>query len=328
MTRPTGPTLTLAAAALAAAWLGAASATGGIPPRPEQAREDLTASGYVDQVQVSLVVLHVTVLDRRGAPVHGLTPSDFSIFEDGRPRAVSVFGSSADQPVKVAFLLDVSGSMGLLRKLDRAKEAIRSFAGALGPGDEVALLIFADGRVVVKLGFTSDRDALDAALGRIEAYGRTALRDALAEAPSLLAAAEAGRRALVILTDGVDNASTVTTWEAIHTARRAAVPILAVGMADLPLDLRADRRPPGGGRTVFETLTQFTRGTGGEFFPVFGPGEIQAAVRALDERLRGQYILGYDPGPSGDLPGFHRIEVATRNDRHVVLTREGYYSGP
>ena len=286
------------------------------------------SASYVERVEVSLVVLHVTVLDQRGEPVPGLGPRDFLIREDGLPRKVSVFGSSADQPVRVAFLLDVSGSMELLGKIDRAKEAIRLFAGTLLPEDEVALLIFADGQVVVKLGFTSDRGALHRVLDGIEAYGRTALHDALAEAPFLLSATEPGRKALVIVTDGVDNASIVTNAEAIQIARSAPVPIFAIGLADLPLELRTEARPAGGPRSLFETLTEFTDGTGGEMVIAFGPKEIQAAVDRLGQRLRGQYIVGYAPAPSGDLPGFHRIEVRTKDRHHRILARKGYNTSP
>ncbi|HZE88484.1 MAG TPA: VWA domain-containing protein, partial [Verrucomicrobiae bacterium] len=241
---------------------------------------------------------------------------------------ISVFGSSADQPVRVAFLLDVSGSMEILGKLARAKEAIRRFAASLLPHDEIALLIFADGQVVVKLGFNSDREALARTLDGIDAYGRTALHDALAEAPFLLSATEAGRKALVILTDGVDNASTISNTEAIEMARRAPVPIFAIGLADQPLDLRPEPRRDGRDRPLFETLTEFTAGTGGELMTVFSPAEIQEAVERLDRRLRGQYIVGYAPGPSGDLAGFHRIEVTTRDKRHRVMTRKGYTTTP
>jgi len=295
---------------------------------PPSSSSDLPGGGYVQKVDVSLVVLHVTVLDHHGDPVFGLQPRDFQVREDGAVRKVSVFGSSVDQPVRVAFLLDVSGSMKLLSKLDRAKEAIRTFAASLLPQDQIALLIFADGQVVVKLGFTADRRALRETLDGIEAYGRTALQNALAEAPFLLSATEPGRKALVILTDGLDNASTVTPQEAIEMARRAPVPIFAIGLADLPLDIRPGKTEPGKGVSLFETLEDFTRGTGGDFMAVYSPVEIQAAVDLLDHRLRGQYIVGYVPGPSGDIPGNHRIDVTTRNRRHQVLTRKGYYTSP
>ncbi|MBI3447885.1 MAG: VWA domain-containing protein [Acidobacteria bacterium] len=290
--------------------------------------EDPPPNGYVETVDVSLVVLHVTVLDSKGEPVQGLSPRDFHVREDDVFRKISVFGSSADQAVRVAFLLDVSGSMEILGKLSRAKEAIRLFAASLLPHDEIALLIFADGQVVVKLGFTSDREALSRTLDGIDAYGRTALHDALAEAPFLLSATEAGRKALIILTDGVDNASTISNAEAIEMARRAPVPIFAIGLADQPLDLRPDPRGEGKDRPLFETLAEFTSGTGGEMVTVFSPKEIQAAVDLLDRRLRGQYVVGYAPGPSGDVPGFHRIDVTTRDKRHRVMTRKGYTTSP
>jgi VWFA-related protein len=325
--KPRSPILPIVAGVLFVS-LAALPARAEIQPRASLPEAPSPSSGYVEKVDVSLVVLHVTVLDPRGEPVRDLAPRDFLIREDGVPRKVSVFGSSADQPVRVAFLLDVSGSMALLEKLERAKEAIRLFARSLLPEDEVALLIFADGQVVVKLGFTSDQDALLRGLNGIEAYGRTALRNALAEAPFLLSATEPGRKALVIVTDGVDNASTVTNDEAIQIARRAPVPIFAIGLADLPLDLRIEPRRTGGERSVFETLTEFADGTGGEMMTVFGPKEIQAAVDLLNQRLRGQYIVGYAPGPSGDIPGFHRIDVTTRNKHHRIFTRKGYLTTP
>lgn len=319
------------------AFVGAAGAEAGspasaslTPPAKTTAAEepDPLLRGYVERVEVNFVMLHVTILDRKGEPVMGLKPHDFRVAEDDEPRKIAVFGSSLDQPVRVAFLLDVSGSMALLNRLERAKDAVRQFAASLLPEDEVALLIFADGQVIVKLGFTADREELGRTLAGIHPYGKTALRNALAEAPTLLSAAASGRKALVILTDGADNASTVSTSQAIHAARDAAVPIFAVGMADMPLELRLERRPADGGPTLFETLTDFTRGTGGEFFPVFSPEEILAAATRIGERLRGQYTLGYRPGKVSDQPGFHKISVTTANPRHMVLTRQGYYTAP
>lgn len=281
-------------------------------------------STYIETLEVNLVVLHVAVLDKRGEAVTGLSPKDFKVTEDGLARAISVFGSSMDQPVRIAFLLDVSGSMALLDRLERAKSTIRRFADSLMPHDEIALLIFADGDVTVKLPFTSDRASLRSVLDPIQPYGKTALKNALAKAPELLAATSPGRKALVILTDGADNASTLTTLEAIYSAREAAVPIFAIGMCDLPLDLKTEVRPPSGGRTLFEILEEFSHGTGGEFFPVFDSAEIDAAVQRMEEQIRGQYIIGYDPGPTSTNPGFHRIEVRTHNAKHQVLSRPGY----
>ena len=86
----------------------------------------------------------------------------------------------------------------------------------------------------------------------------------------------------------------------------------------------ADSRTRASGGSAFETVTEFTHGTGGDFFPVFSAEEIGAAVARMEELLRGQYILGYKPGPTSSLPGFHRIEVRTRNNRYRIITREGY----
>jgi VWFA-related protein len=318
----------------------AAGLTAGLPAErategPEAAKMGGTpsplrekGSAYVETLEVRLVLLQATVLDRRGEIISGLGPGEFRLNEDGVPQKISVFGTSQDQPLQVAFLLDVSGSMALREKLERAKTAIRRFVEGLQPADQVALLIFADGDVVVKKGFTPDRGRFFQALDPLEAYGKTALRDALAYAPSILAGAAPGRKALVLVTDGVDNASVMSVFEAIQMARKVPVPIYAIGMSDLPVRMRREIRPEEGGRSFFEVLMEFGSQTGGGLIPVFSEEEMDDAVSLVAERLRGQYLIGYRPVSDTAKPGFRRIRLVTTDDRHRVITREGYYGGP
>lgn len=285
-------------------------------------------SGYVEHVEVSLVLVHATVLDRRGETVPDLGPGDFFLTEEGVPQEIAVFGSARNQPVKVAFLLDVSGSMAVRGKFQAAQGAIHRFVEALQPGDQVALMSFADGGVQVEQPFTEDHAGFFRRLDRLHAYGQTALKDALAYASGILADARSVRAALVMVTDGVDNASTMTTFESIQAARRVQVPIYAIGLTDLPGKMRVEQRPEEGGRSFLEILKEFGERTGGGLFPVFNEEEVDDAVERVRDRLRGQYLLGYKPQGVEAMGFYRRIEVSTGNGRHRVMAREGYYLRP
>jgi Ca-activated chloride channel family protein len=299
--------------------------------RPQPAVGGETAprrSTFTDRVEVSLVLLHASVLNKRGESILGLTTADFLLREDGVEQEISVFGNAMDQPIKVAFLLDVSGSMAVRGKFEEAKNAIRLFVEELQPWDQVALMIFADGSVAVERGFSTHREDFFRALEGLEAFGQTALRDALAYASTLMAGAVKGRAALVMVTDGVDNASSMSNFEAIQEARRVLVPIYAIGISDLPERMRVEQRPAAGGRSFFEVMGDFTRETGGALFPVFSPEEIDRAVGTVQERLRSQYLIGYRPEESGEERGFRRIDLATTKRKLRVITRRGYYVSP
>ena len=285
-----------------------------------------------EEVEVRLVMLHATVLDRRGEVVPSLSPDDFLLEENGIPQTISVFGTAFDQPLRIAFLLDVSGSMGVRGKLETAKDAVRRFVAALRPGDEVGLLIFADGDVRVESEFSTDREPFLKRLARQEAYGQTALRDALAVAPTLLAAAGPGRKALILITDGVDNASEMTSFEAMRVARQVQVPVYVLGLTDLPRPLRRRARRTRTGGSFFEVLAELAGRTGGELFPVFSVDETEKAVARVEARLRAQYVIGYHPGhdPAGGAVRreFRRIELKPVNRRLHVETRRGYERRP
>jgi VWFA-related protein len=297
------------------------------PDTPDDLPPELAGLTF-EEVSVRLVLLQATVTNRRGDMVRDLGPDDFVISEEGVAQEIAVFGRAEDHPLQIAFLLDISGSMSVGGKLERARTAIRGFVEALRPGDSTALLVFADGDVVVRVPFTTDRMRFLAALAAEEAWGRTALRDALAYSAGLLADARPGRKALVMVTDGVDNASEMTAFEAIRLARDVKVPIYTLALTGLPERMRVDRRPEGGGRSFFEILGEVAEETGGASFPVFDVADVTRAVGEVQDRLRGQYILGYHPAGTGSEPGFRRIDVLAADGRYAVATRSGYYVKP
>jgi len=298
------------------------------PASAQTPEEDPPLRGYVERVEVQLVLLHATVLNKRGEIVTDLHSGEFNLFEDGVEQEISVFGTSHDQAVKVAFLLDVSGSMALGDRLEDAKSAIRRFVGALRPGDQIALMSFADAGVHVEQGFTEDRFDFFQKLASLSPYGQTALRDALVRASSLMAEAAGSRSALILVSDGAENASRMGKAEAVALARLVQVPIYAIGFSRLPRTLRHGIGLSPDEHAFDALIREFTSETGGERVLVFGPGEIDAAVRLVEERLRGQYLIGYRPRRSSDDAGFREIALRTSRPSLQVRVRRGYVSAP
>ena len=159
-----------------------ASAAGDETAPPGRALSDLEIEKlrelhYQEQEEVRLVLLPGVVTNRRGRVMQGLGPDDFTVYEDYVPQEIKYFGTEANQPISIAFLLDVSGSMRQLGKLDEAKEAIRVFVKSFSEGDRFGLICFADDQVAWVTEFTSDPGRFLLRLDVQEAYGQTAIFD-------------------------------------------------------------------------------------------------------------------------------------------------------
>ena len=282
-------------------------------------------SGYVEVEKIRLVLLPTKVEDRKGRVIEGLTANDFQLMEDYIPQKIQFVSVESDAPVSIAFMLDVSGSMRISGKLDAAKEAIRYFLDGLRPQDRFALIAFADEQVAWITEFTNDRERFLQRLMVQTGYGQTALNDAVAAAPGLVQAGTDGRKAILLITDGVDNASRTSLDQAIELARRASVPIYTVGFSSLPRDLLPMKEELA---TNFSVLTRFSDETGGSLFAVHDPDELKEAVVRIDEELRHQYLIGYVPSRTLWNGSYRRIQLVTRKSRYQVHTRTGYYATP
>lgn len=270
--------------------------------------------------RVRLVLLPTSVTDRRGRYVRGLAEDDFRVFEDQVEQPIRYFSAESREPVSIAFLLDVSGSMRQLDKLQHAKEAVRFFVDQLRPDDRFGLIAFADEQVAWITDFTDDRERFLARLNVQEGWGQTALHDAVAAAPELVDASVDGRKGIVLITDGVDNRSRLTMDAALDIARRVDVPVYTIGF----LTLDEAVLEPGTVTTNLEVLAAVSDETGGRLFAVRDPDDLKEAVNRLDEELRFQYVLGYHARENGD-PGFRRVQVEVDRRRVRVQTRAGYY---
>jgi VWFA-related protein len=188
------------------------------------------------------------VLDKNGRPVLGLREEDFTLSENGRRQPVTFF-SGARQPMKVVLALDVSGSMR--DKTDEVADSLRHFINLLEPDDQIMVLTFS-ASVHVDQEFTSDRQALERVFSRLRADQGTALYDAAAEAIRRLSKEPAESKAVVLVTDGVDTASSATFSEVRELARRSEVPVFSIGIEGgyqaRSIFTPSARRPRSGGR--------------------------------------------------------------------------------
>jgi VWFA-related protein len=222
--------------------------------------ERLRALHHTESHEVRMVLLPTSVTDRKGRNIRDLSKEDFRLFEDQQPQDIRYFASEAREPVSVAFVLDVSGSMRQMDKMDHAKEAIRFFIDQLRPDDRFALICFADDQVAWITEFTSNRWRFLRRLGVQDGYGQTGLNDAIAAAPGLVDASTKGRKAIVLITDGVDNHSRLSIEEAVETARRVSVPMYTIGF----MSVSEKMLPKGTVKTNLEVLRYVSDQTGAE----------------------------------------------------------------
>ena len=273
---------------------------------------------------VDMVTLNVSVRDRRGRVVRGLAPADFRLIDSGYGRRIeNVFTS--DAALSVAVLVDVSGSMALDRNIDRARRAVDAVAGALQRGrDEMALFAF-DTVLREVTPFTDELHRIGMRELAEAPWGRTSLYDAIADAATLAARRARPHRALLVVTDGVDNGSLRTAGEVSGAANAIAVPVHVLTVAR-PRPRRAGTNLAGeaadGGAAG--SLADLARWTGGSVRAARSPEDLSAALGALLPGLRYQYVLTFRPGFRR---GWHPVEIRTADDNLVVQTRGGYVAG-
>jgi Ca-activated chloride channel family protein len=275
-----------------------------------------------EEENVRMVLLPVSVTTKKGRPIRGLDAADFLVYEDWVPQEIEFFSAETTDAINVAFLLDVSGSMRQVGKLEAAKEAIRHFVETLRPADRFALICFADQQVAWVTEFTSDRERFLPRLEVQDGYGKTAINDAVGATPELVDARIKGKKAIVLITDGVDNASKISPWRAVRLARNVNVPIYTIGFSSLPRSILVKGETP----PNLAVLSTFTRETGGMLFAVNDPDDMKEAASTIVDELRFQYLIGYYPTRTVWDGSFRRVRLESRKGQ--VRTRNGYYATP
>ncbi len=282
---------------------------------------------------VRVVNLFATVRDAQGRVVNNLTKDDFTLEEDGRPQVIRYFSKESGLPLTLGLLVDTSISQKKVLAEEHSA-SLKFLMQVLRPEQDRAFVIHFDREVELLQDLTSSRQRLDDALARLQvptlpprkhgapkiglfALGGTDLYDSLLLASDDILHKQSGRKALILLTDGVDNGSKIGLFDAIQSAQRADALVYSILFADR--DAYDGTFASAAGKQALERIS---RETGGAFFEVSKAVPLAAIYTQLEEELRNQYSIGYTPDTSGS--GYRKIRLTTKPGLSVI-TRDGYY---
>jgi VWFA-related protein len=304
-----------------------------VPQKPDK-DQDLPPSIQVD---VDVVNILASVRDKKGALIPNLSKDDFIVNEDGKAQSIKYFAREADLPLTIGLLVDVSGSQANLIETER-RAAYQFFSQVLRKKDEAFLISFG-GESELLQDFTNSAKLLDAGLeklrvnsgisgvhpGPVPTIGQprgTVLYDAVYLAATDRLRTEVGRKAIVVITDGVDQGSRLSLNQAIEAAQKADAVVYSIYYVD-----------PGAyyGHGIFggmsdSALKKMSEETGGRVMKVDRKHTLEEIFQQLQEELRTQYAIGYTPSNAERNGGFRKVDVQVRNKDLKVQARKGYYA--
>jgi Ca-activated chloride channel family protein len=304
-------------AVLAALIVGAHGVHGQTPADPAAAAPMATFKSSVDLVRIAAIVR-----DHKGRFVQDLTIRDFEVTDGTQVRRITDFRQDVSG-VSVALLFDVSGSMeGLFRNAREAATHVLSWMDVTQ--DEAGVFRF-DTRLEESMPFVSGLRTLPPALSRVAPFGATSLFDAIARTAERVNAREGRRRAVIVFTDGNDNASRMTPAEVSGIASAIDVPVYVFGVVS-SIDNPSSELATGPEKSPLAgPLVDLANWTGGHVFVSSTPVERSLAARQIVEELRHQYLIAFE---SSGAPGWHQLVVRIRNNKKMVVrARSGYIAG-
>jgi Ca-activated chloride channel family protein len=274
------------------------------------------------KASVARVTLSATVRTSRGRPITNLQASDFQLFDSGQPRPIVDFRTDPT-PVSIGFLVDFSGSMGVAARRAAAREQMHHLISWLEPGRDRAGLFVFDKTLQPLQPLAPAPGSIMAHLDSVKKpFGSTSLWDAIAETGSLLAENSGPRRAVVALTDGSDNSSRLTASEVSGLASSIDVPVyIIVVQSPYDFDGRASVNQADIDAMLNGPLGNLARWTGGEIYTGLGAAQASKVASQIVTELRQQYLIAFEPDGR---PGWHPIELRTKNPDLVVRARSGY----
>jgi Ca-activated chloride channel homolog len=295
------------------------------PAQPGQAHAqsaDLKPLTPTFKTKVDLVSVTAVVRDGKGRVVRNLTREDFTVYEKGLPRKIVDFKASDQGPISLAVLFDVSGSMRGSPNMEAGKKAVDHILSWVEPkADEFALFTF-DKDLRQETPFTNDAATIHAALDKMTAMGLTSLYDAIADTAKKLEHRPSPRRAVVVITDGVDTASTLTPSQVSGLASAIDVPVYVIAVVS-PLDHPGgDMAVPNANQSAVSTSLG-NLATGGEMMVVSAPADASLAARELITELRHQYLIAFESSKDA---GWYALDVKTRRRDLTVRARSGYFA--
>ncbi|HKI05015.1 MAG TPA: VWA domain-containing protein [Thermoanaerobaculia bacterium] len=270
----------------------------------------LKSPQFVSEVEVNLVEMYVAVTDRSGNFVTDLKQGDFEVFESEKPQEIAKFELVQNLPLVVGILLDTSGSMAG-SMVDTEKAAAGFLESVITPKDKAFAVSFAR-RPSLVMPPTDDVGAVTQAIEGLQAVGDTALHDALVHSLYYFRGVQ-GQRALVVLSDGDDNASYINYKDAMEYARRSGVAIYTIGL-NIPL------LEPG----IRGKLNELAEATGGRTF-FAKTEELPGIYKQIETELRSRYLVAYNSNETNGQPGFRPVEVKLKKGGLKSRTARGYF---
>lgn len=278
---------------------------------------------------VNVVTVLATVHDSGGRIVKDLTRDDFALSEDGVPQTIRYFSRESDLPLTVGLLIDTSRSQ--INVMEPERDASYKFLDqVLRPDKDQAFVAHFDTRVELLQGFTSSRQELRAALDQLEIPDEVAtlLYQAIRLTSETMMLPRQGRKAFILLSDGVSFRDKASIETAIEYAQRADTIIYSILFAEHPKRHRPARAPI---RAIVNShgqraMRRLARETGGAYFEISASPTIVDVYTRIEDELRNQYSLGYTPARSNKSTGYRKIKLTVKRPRLVVQSRDGYYA--
>jgi len=265
-----------------------------------------------------LVVLHASVTDKKGKLVTNLNQHSFKVFENGQPQEVKIFRNE-DVPVSLGIVIDDSGSMSTKRS--RVEAAALEMVRNSNPQDEVFIVNFNDDPFL-DVPFTNDIHKLEQGLARIDSRGGTAMRDAISSSLDYMRKdAKKDKKAILIITDGNDNASNISLEKVVARANQSDTLIYAIGLFTEEEKHEATK--------ARRALRELTTATGGLAFYPKEVSEVRSLAVEVARDIRSQYTIAYTPLVQALDGSYRQIKVTVdAPGKPVVRTRSGYYATP
>ncbi len=284
------------------------------------AQEPASEQSFGEELSVDYVLVPV-VVDVNGRPVRNLERDAFELLVDGESVPIESF-ETGNTPATLFFLQDLSGSMALVDKLAWSRRIVDFFLDRAQAGDQFALITFAGREVETVVPLTADRNLLRSAVRDWRGYGTTALHDAVGLLPDLVVEQPSSRRAVLLVSDGFDNASDLSAVEARARIRESELPVYVIGLdTGSPYEIDADGDKLYRYADVMNLLAHLT---GGSYYSASDADQLDTAAAAILQELRHQYILGFSSGGAGP-SGPRDIEVRVRRRHAEVAHRRGYF---
>jgi Ca-activated chloride channel homolog len=295
---------------------------------PPAQKKETKGREYTINVDVNLVVLHATVLDRKGHTANDLGQPDFRVFEDGVPQKLAVF-SHADIPLTLGIVIDDSGSMR--EKRAGVSAAALAFVKTSNPQDQAFVVNFNDVYYLDTPGdFAGNIEELKSALDKIDSRGGTALYDAVYASLDHLKLGNRDKKVLLVITDGEDNASRYSFEELIRRAQKSDATIYTIGLlgGDEPGGLFKIRGSAS--HRAAKILEKLAQATGGQASFPRSLEEVETTCVQIARDIRNQYTLAYYPTNTKKDGTFRAVRVDVSSSRNhgrlLVRTRPGYYA--